>query len=87
MNRDEIIEQSAQVLSTYTTCDGRPYATELHRRQAHALADAGLLARPLPTRDEIAMAMYEVLDPQYGDFCTPHDAADAVLELLKGKKK
>lgn len=53
MNRDEIIEQSAQVLSTLTTCDGQPHATELHHRQARALADAGLLAHPQPTRDEI----------------------------------
>lgn len=43
MNRDEIIERAARVLSTLTTCDGHPHATELHRRQARALADAGLL--------------------------------------------
>lgn len=44
MNRD-VIERAAQVLSTLTTCDGQPYATELHHRQARALADAGLLTR------------------------------------------
>ena len=53
--------------------------------RADALADAGLPARPLPTRDEIAMAMYDVLSSQYGDFNVPHDAADAVLALLKGQ--
>ena len=47
----DIIEQAARVLSTLTTCDGEPNATELHRRQAHALADAGLLARSLPEPD------------------------------------
>ena len=51
MNRD-VIERAAQVLSTLTTCDGQPYTTELHYRQAHALADAGLLARPVPTLAE-----------------------------------
>lgn len=85
MSHDEIIEQAAQVLSTLTTCDGQPRATELHRRQALALADAGLLARPLPTRDEIAESIYDVLSSKYGDFNYPTDAADAVLALLKGQ--
>ena len=35
-----------------------------------------------PTRDEIAMVIYDVLSSQYGDFCTPTDAADAVLALF-----
>ena len=39
MSHDETIEQAAQVLSTLTTCDGQPHATELHRRQAQTLAD------------------------------------------------
>ena len=43
-------------------------------------------ARPLPTRDEIAEAIYDVLSSQYGDFCVPTDAADAVLALLKGQE-
>ena len=84
MSHDEIIEKATQVLSTLTTCDGQPHATELHRRQARALSDAGLLARPLPTREEIAEAMYDVLSPQY--FGYPADAADAVLDLLKGQE-
>ena len=43
-------------------------------------------ARPLPTRDEIARAIYDALSGKYGDFNMPHDAADAVLSLLKGEK-
>lgn len=88
MNHDDIIEKSAQVLSTFTTCDGQPHATELHRRQANALADAGLLARHLPTREEIAKAIADgwnsvttlnVTTQSIG----PTAAADAVLTLLK----
>lgn len=30
-------------------------------------------------RDELAKIIYDVLDPQYGDFCTPIDAADAII--------
>ena len=55
--------------------------------RAGALTGAGLLARSLPTRDEIAEAIYDVLNSQYGDFCYPTDAADAVLELLKGQDR
>ena len=43
-------------------------------------------ARSLPTRDEIADAIYDALSGQYGDFCIPYDAADAVLALLKGQE-
>ena len=80
---DEIIEQSAQVLSTLTTCDGQPHATELHRRQARALADAGLLARPLPTRDEIEDVIHA--GNLFGHR-TPTAIANAVLALLKGQE-
>ena len=76
------IEQTAQVLSTLTTCDGQPHATELHRKQARALADAGLLARPLPTREEIADV---ILAESLFGHRTPIAAADAVLDLLKGQ--
>ena len=82
MNHDEITEQTAQVLSTLTTCDGQPHPTELHHRQAHALADAGLLARPLPTRYEISEV---ILAESLFGFRTPIAAADAVLALLKGQ--
>src|SRR5690625_690965 len=60
----DIVEQAARVLSTQTTCDGEPHPTELHRRQAQALADAGLLrdpARTVPTREEVETAIGGVL--------------------------
>ena len=61
------------------------YHDPVARSIIRALADAGLLARPLPTREEIARAIYDALSGQYGDFRTPTDAADAVLALLKGQ--
>lgn len=82
MNHNDIIEQAAQVLSTLTTCDGQPHATELHRRQAQALSDAGFLARPLPTREEIADVI--LAESLFGSR-TPIAAADAVLAHLKGQ--
>ena len=78
------IEQTAQVLSTLTTCDGQPHATELHHRQARALADAGLLARPLPTREQIADVVHA--GNLFGR-CTPTAIANAVLRLLKGQEE
>lgn len=39
----------------------------------------------LPTRDQIADTIYNVLCSQYGSFNYPTDAADAVLRLLKGQ--
>lgn len=86
----DVIERAAQVLSTLTTCDGQPYATELHRRQARALADAGMLARPVPTRDEVR----RVLEHEFWPFLahSPHnpetfwgEATDAVMDLMKGQ--
>ena len=57
-----------------------------------ALADAGLLARPLPTRDEIAEKL-RGLPIGYGHHQTRVDTdeargmADAVLALLKGQQQ
>lgn len=48
---------------------------------------ARVLARPLPSREQIAQEIYDVLSGQYGDFTTPYDAADAVLDLLKGQNR
>ena len=84
MSHDEVIEQTARVLSTLTTCDGQPHATELHHRQARALAEAGLLARTLPTREEIADV---ILAGSLFGHRTPIAIADAVLALLKGQEK
>src|SRR5690625_623265 len=78
----DIVEQAARVLSTQTTCDGEPHPTELHRRQAQALADAGLLrdpARTVPTREEIAVAIMQADREPHSDY-TPQ--ADAVLALM-----
>src|SRR5690625_1294065 len=78
----DIVEQTARVLSTQTTCDGAPYPTEVHRRQAQALADAGLLAQPartVPTREEIVDV---ILDTHLFDGGTPIDTADAILALM-----
>lgn len=90
MNPEEIIEQAAQVLSTLTTCDGQPYASELHRRQARALAEAGLLGQPLPTLDEIAdeLSGWPIGAGYYQTRVAideARDMADAVLDLLKGQ--
>ena len=51
--------------------------------KADALADAGLLARPLPTREEIADVI--LAESMFGSR-TPIAAADAVLALLKGQE-
>ena len=39
----------------------------------------------LPTRDEIADAIYDVFTTQYGDVTAFDNAADAVLALLEGR--
>ena len=58
---------------------------------ARALADAGLLARPLPTRDEIAWQIALAMDRTWSDETEyadlPTDAADAVRSLLEGGKR
>ena len=51
--------------------------------RADALADAGLLARPLPTRYEISEVI--LTESLFGSR-TPIAAADAVLALLKGQE-
>lgn len=109
MNRDEIIEEATQVahvaiayrwatvLRALKEDDDYP---ELLRGVARALADAELLARPLPTRETIARTL-----DQTGAFCgaCPYEPgdfydncadcrrvldryADAVLDLLKGQE-
>ena len=78
---DDIIEQAARILSTHETFTGKPHPRDHHRHQAQALADAGLLARTLPTRDEIADVI--LAESLFGSR-TPIAAADAVLDLMKG---
>ena len=92
MNRDEIIEQTAQVvhvaiahrwMTVYSALSEDRDYPELLRDIARALADAGLLAQPLPSREEIADVI--LAESLFGSR-TPIAAADAVLALLKGQE-
>lgn len=87
---DDIIEQAARVLSAHETFPGEPHPRDLHRYQARSLADAGLLARPLPGRDEVI----DLLKWNFGPFLSRDpvnpdrfwgQSADAVLDLLRGQ--
>ena len=67
--RDELIEQATKAMHAEVCFPCDPQGcdwthTREQARYAHALADAGLLARSLPTRDEIAEAIYDVLNSQ-----------------------
>jgi hypothetical protein len=58
---------------------------EYTRHCMQALADAGLLARPLPSRDDIAELLSNWLDEEPVDSPRAHlPLADALLELLGG---
>ena len=94
MSRDEIIEQATKVMHADVCCPCDPQGCDWTRtreaRYAHALADAGLLARSLPTRDEIATAIADGWNSVTTLNATaqsigPSAAADAVLALLKGQ--
>jgi len=81
----DIVEQAARVLSTQTTCDGEPHPTEVHRRQAQALADAGLLAEPartVPTREELVEAVSDIDAESWPNPASTEEIADAILALL-----
>ena len=97
MNRDKIIETATQVVHVaiahrwMTVCsalrEDHDYP-ELLRDIARALADAGMLARPVPTRDEVR----RVLEHEFWPFLahSPHNpetfwgqATDSVMALLK----
>lgn len=86
MNRDEIIEQVAKTMHAEVCCpcdpQGCDWTTTPEARYAKALADSGFLARPLPTREEIADVI--LAESLFGSR-TPIAAADAVLALLKGQ--
>lgn len=109
MSNDEIIEQAARVLCTVDHGDpdnligeydelGRFTTSEVawteYVAQARALAEAGLLARPLPTREEIANALHGDNcpdDPDPGEYCSCDAGGydrmgDIVLDLLKGQE-
>ena len=95
MSHDEIIEQAARVLCTLDHGDpdglireydefGRFTTSEFawteYVAQAQALAEAGLLARPLPSRDEIEDTILNALREQFNTY---GDVADTILALLK----
>lgn len=83
---DDVIEQAARIARQALGQD-RTYDSDVPEAAVRALADAGLLRQEPPTRDEIAHTIYDALSGQYGDFCTPYDAADAVLALWEGRKR
>ena len=98
MNADGVIDQAAKVLSRAWKNMYTNESLGYQRMLAGALADAGLLAQPLPTRDEIARALFIESDHRNAAVMAqawdaPGDGgrqrwwgyADAVLELLKGQ--
>lgn len=91
MNHNETIEEATKVMHAKVCCpcdpQGCDWTCTREARYAMFLAEEGLLARPLPTREQIADTIYDALSGQYGDFGMPTDAADAVLALMKGQDR
>ena len=87
MNRDEIIEKATKAMHAEVCCPCDPTGCDWthtsEARYARALADAGLLARPLPSREQVADVI--LAESMFGSR-TPIAAADAVLALLKGQE-
>lgn len=105
MRDSDVIEQAARVLAGLEPGEEWPTNESLgggltgtrddeYRQamldEALALADAGLLARPLPAREEVI----DLLKWSFGPFLSQDPAhpdrfwgqsADAVLELMKGQ--
>ena len=90
MNTDDVIDKAAKVLYDHN------HLTPTDWADAWVLAErldaAGLLARPLPTRDEIADILngWPIGTGHYANFVSideAQDIADEVLELLEGTKK
>ena len=67
------------------------YQDPVARSIIRALSDAGLLARTLPTREQIASRVSSAMDASWDDAmeytALPSVAADAVLDLLKGQDR
>lgn len=84
----DVIEQAARVLSDSWQNMHTNESLGRQRMLADALADAGLLARPLPTREEIDRVMDEA-DAKIGWVATGNylHYADALLALLEGDKR
>lgn len=95
MSHEEMIEQAARLACTARP--GHDHQPRLDQECAWVLAvcenlaDAGLLARPLPTRDEIAEELngWPIGDGYYQSrviMAEAREMADAVLALLKGQE-
>ena len=88
MKPEETIERATKVMHAEVCCPCDPQGCNWeHTREARgawALADAGLLARPLPSREEIADV---ILAESLFGHRTPIAASDAVLALLKGQQQ
>ena len=92
---DEILEQATKVMHAEVCCPCDPKGCDWthtpEARYARALADAGLLARPLPTREEIADELngWLIWSGYYQTQVTidaARDMADVVLDILKGQE-
>ena len=83
------IEQATKVMHAEVCCPCDPKGCDWTRtreaRYAYALADAGLLAPPPPTREQLADAIYDAAEEVGSNSgYYPYESADAVLALLKG---
>lgn len=92
MRDSDVIEQAARVLSTHETFTGKPHPRDHHRHQARSLDNAGLLARPLPAREDVIDLLKWSFWPFLSqDPVNPEpfwgQAADAVLDLMKGQDR
>lgn len=85
MNRAEIIEKATKTMHAEVCCpcdpQGCDWTTTPEARYAEALADDGTLARPLPSREEIAMSIAaRHWDRDSGDVEVWHDLTDSEKE-------
>ena len=88
MSNDDVVEQAAKVLARAWKNMHTNESLGFQRMLAGALADAGLLARPLPDRDEIADVLRSnILGASAFAQSVRLEMADAVLELLKERKR
>lgn len=92
----DTIEQATKIMHAEVCCPCDPKGCDWTRtreiRHAWVLADAGLLARTLPTREEIAdiLSGWPIGTGYYQTQVAideAQDMADAVLALLKGQDR
>ena len=88
MNHNDIIEEATKVMHAEVCCPCDPQGCDwTHTREAsysRALANAGLLARPLPSKEELEDTILNAMREPFSTYC---DVADAVLDLLKGQER